>query len=119
MEKLNSVQLQLTVLDGAAHNGLLLFATASGLRGGGLDVSPAPAHPQLQGEVVARQRRHHRVGHHGHMVGAIEGEDQRRVGGGERGQSGGPVGGRRRRREEVHFSSNSAWDGTITTGHVN
>lgn len=41
-----------TVSDGAAHDGLLLLATASGLSGCRLDVAAAPPHPQLQGEVV-------------------------------------------------------------------
>jgi len=99
-----------TVLDSAAHNGLLILATASGLSGRRLDVGSTPPDPQLQGEVVARQRGDNRIRHHGDVVGSIEGEDQRGIRGGESGQSGGPVGSWRWRREEVHFTPDSTWE---------
>lgn len=44
-----------TILDSAAHNGLLLLATSSGLSGRRLDVGTSPSHPQLQSEVVTGQ----------------------------------------------------------------
>lgn len=98
-----------TVPDSAAHDGLLLLAAPSGLGGGGLDVGASPPHPQLQGEVVSGQSRHHRVGHHGHVVGAVEGEDQGRIRGGQSGQGRGPVGGGGGRWEEVDLTPHSTW----------
>lgn len=100
---------QRTVSDGAADDGLLLLATGSGLSGRRLDVAAAPPHPQLQGEVVARQRGDDGIRYHGNVVGPVEGEDQRGVRGGESGQSRGPISGRRRRREEVDFAPDGSW----------
>lgn len=98
-----------TVPDGAAHDGLLLLATASGLSGCRLDVASTPAHPQLQGEVVARQRRDDGIRYRGNVVGPVEGEDQGGVGRGKCGQSRGPISSRRRRGEEVDFTPDSSW----------
>lgn len=98
-----------TVLDSAAHNGLLLFAISSGLSGRRLDVGATPSHPQLQGEVVAWQCRDNQIRHHSNMVGSIEGEDQRWIRRGEGGQSWGPVGCRRWRWEKVYFTPDSTW----------
>lgn len=97
-----------TVSDSAAHDRLLLLAVASGRSGGGLDVAAAPPHPQLQGEVVTRQRGDDGIRHHGHMVGPVEGEHQRGIGRRKCGQSRGPISSRRRRWKEVHFTPDSS-----------
>lgn len=101
--------LQLTVSDGAADECLLLLAAAPGLSACRLVVAAAPPHPQLQGEVVARQRGHDGIRHHGNVVGPVEGEDQRGIGGGKCGQSGGPISSRRRRWQEVDFTPDCPW----------
>lgn len=98
-----------TVSDGAAHDGLLLLATASGLSGRRLDVPAAPPHPQLQGEVVTRQRGDDGIRYHGNVVGPVEGEDQRGIRRGKCGQSRGPISSRRRRWKEVDFTPDSSW----------
>lgn len=98
-----------TVSDGAAHDGLLLLAAAPGLSGCRLDVAPAPSHPQLQGEVVARQHGDDGIRYHGNVVGPVEGEDQRGIRRGKCGQSRGPISSRRRRWKEVNFTPDSSW----------
>lgn len=98
-----------TVSDSAAHDRLLLLAIASGLNGCWLDVAAAPTHPQLQGEVVARQRGDDGIRYHGHVVGPVEGEDQGGIRRGKCGQSRRPISSRRWRWKEVYFTPDSSW----------
>lgn len=97
-----------TVSDSAAHDRLFLLAIASGLSGCWLDVAAAPAHPQLQGEVVARQRGDDGIRYHGHVVGPVEGEDQGGIRRGKCGQSRRPISSRRRGWKEVYFAPDSS-----------